>query len=150
MTCVDSSAAALERAAANAAAHGFHLAQRKGDAFEVLAAMAEAGERYDAVILDPPAFIKRRKELPQGQAAYRKLNQLAMRVLEPDGLLVTCSCSYHLGPEDLLAAVQGAARHVDRFVQVLHAGGQSPDHPVHPAIPESRYLKALFCRVSRN
>ena len=115
-----------------------------------LAAMAEAGERYDAVILDPPAFIKRRKELPQGQAAYRKLNQLAMRVLEPDGLLVTCSCSYHLGPEDLLAAVQGAARHVDRFVQVLHAGGQSPDHPVHPAIPESRYLKALFCRVSRN
>ena len=150
VTCVDSSAAALERAAANAAAHGFHLAQRKGDAFEVLAAMAEAGERYDAVILDPPAFIKRRKELPQGQAAYRKLNQLAMRVLEPDGLLVTCSCSYHLGPEDLLAAVQGAARHVDRFVQVLHAGGQSPDHPVHPAIPESRYLKALFCRVSRN
>lgn len=150
VACVDSSAGALRLAERNVAANSALQATiHRGDAFDVLAALAEAGERFDAVIVDPPAFIKRRKEIPQGQAAYRKLNQLALRVLEPGGLLVSCSCSHHLAPEDLLAAVQGAARHVDRFVQVLHEGGQSPDHPRHPAIPETRYLKAFFCRVSR-
>lgn len=150
VACIDSSAAALERAAANVAANSSLTAVlHRGDAFDELARLAEAGERYDVVIVDPPAFIKRRKEIPQGQAAYRKLNQLALRVLEPGGLLVSCSCSYHLSAADLLVALQGAARHVDRFVQVLHEGGQSPDHPRHPAIPETRYLKAFFCRVSR-
>ena len=148
--CVDSSASALALAARNVGANTpLTAVLHRGDAFEVLAALAETGERYDAVIVDPPAFIKRRKEIPQGQAAYRKLNQLALRVLEPGGLLVSCSCSHHLASEDLLAAIQGAARHVDRFVQVLYEGGQSPDHPRHPAIPETRYLKAFFCRVSR-
>ena len=113
-----------------------------------LAELAAAGERFDAVIVDPPAFVKRRKELPQGEAAYRKLNQLALRVLAPGGLLISCSCSHHLAAEALSAAIQAAARHVDRHVQVLYAGGQSPDHPVHPAIPETRYLKAFFCRVT--
>jgi 23S rRNA (cytosine1962-C5)-methyltransferase len=111
--------------------------------------MQEAGERYDVVILDPPAFIKRKKDIPQGQAAYRKLNQLALALIERDGLLVSCSCSYHLSPEDLATAIQGAARQTGRFVQILEAAGQSPDHPVHPAIPETRYLKAFFCRVTR-
>lgn len=150
VACIDSSAGALERAAANVSANSpLSAVLHRGDAFDVLAALAEAGERFDAVIVDPPAFIKRRKEIPQGQAAYRKLNQLALRVLEPAGLLVSCSCSYHLAAADLLVAIQSAARHVDRFVQVLHEGGQSPDHPRHPAIPETRYLKAFFCRVSR-
>ena len=148
--CLDSSASALELAAANVAANSpLQAVLLRGDAFDVLADLAARGERYDAVIVDPPAFIKRRKEIPQGQAAYRKLNQLALRVLEPGGLLISCSCSHHLAPEDLLAAIQGAARQVDRFVQVLYEGGQSPDHPRHPAIPETRYLKAFFCRVSR-
>ena len=156
--CVDSSAAALARAVEHvAAARGASCGvagtattiAHRGDAFDQLAALAEAGRRFDAVIVDPPAFIKRRKEFPQGVAAYRKLNQLALRVLEPEGLLVSCSCSYHLSADDLLGAIQGAARHVDRFVQVLHQGGQSPDHPVHPAVPETRYLKAFFCRVTR-
>jgi 23S rRNA (cytosine1962-C5)-methyltransferase len=101
------------------------------------------------VILDPPAFIKRKKDIPQGQAAYRKLNQLALAVMAEEGVLVSCSCSYHLGADALLEAIQGAARHAGRFVQLLEAGGQSPDHPVHPAIPETRYLKAFFCRVTR-
>jgi 23S rRNA (cytosine1962-C5)-methyltransferase len=121
----------------------------RGDAFEVLKNLHEAGERFDAVILDPPAFIKRRKDIPHGQAAYRKLNQLAMNLIGRDGLLVSCSCSYHLEEAQLLTAIQTAARHSARFAQVLAFGGQSPDHPVHPAIPETRYLKALFCRVSR-
>jgi 23S rRNA (cytosine1962-C5)-methyltransferase len=99
------------------------------------------------VVLDPPAFIKRRKDVPRGQAAYRRLNQLGLQLLQRDGVLVSCSCSYHLADEDLLAAIQKAARHVSRFVQVLESGGQAPDHPVHPAIPETRYLKAFFCRA---
>ncbi|MFO1427220.1 MAG: class I SAM-dependent rRNA methyltransferase [Steroidobacteraceae bacterium] len=149
VTCVDSSQPALGFVERNAAANDCRVGTLRADAFDALAALAERGERYDVVVLDPPAFVKRRKELPQGQAAYRKLNQLALRLLERDGLLVSCSCSWHLAPEDLLGAIQSAARHIDRFVQVLHVGGQSPDHPIHPAIPETRYLKAFFCRVTR-
>jgi 23S rRNA (cytosine1962-C5)-methyltransferase len=148
-TCVDASAAALDFAQANAAAAGYRVDTIRGDAFEVLKNLDETGERFDVVILDPPAFIKRRKDIPQGQAAYRKLNQLAMNLLGADGLLVSCSCSYHLEEAQLVNAVQAAARHTARFAQVLAFGGQSPDHPVHPAIPETRYLKTLFCRVSR-
>jgi 23S rRNA (cytosine1962-C5)-methyltransferase len=148
-TCVDASAAALNFAQRNATAAGHSLETVRGDAFEVLKNLHEAGQRFDAVILDPPAFIKRRKDIPHGQAAYRKLNQLAMNLIERDGLLVSCSCSYHLEEQQLVMAVQTAARHSARFAQVIAFGGQSPDHPVHPAIPETRYLKALFCRVSR-
>lgn len=146
-TCVDASQSALDGAHLNAKANNVTVETRRGDAFDVLAELAQRGEKFDVVVLDPPAFIKRRKDLAAGQAAYRKLNQLALRLVERDGLLVSCSCSWHLTPDDLLAAIQTAARHVDRFVQVLEFGGQSPDHPVHPAIPETRYLKAFFCRV---
>ena len=117
--------------------------------FDGLKTLAAQGAQFDLVILDPPAFIKRKKDIPKGQAAYRKLNQLALGVLAEEGLLVSCSCSYHLGADELLGAIQSAARHAGRFLQVLEAGGQSPDHPVHPAIPETRYLKAFFCRVTR-
>ena len=148
--CVDSSQAALEFAAANAARNGLELETLRADAFEALKTLNDRGARYDVVILDPPAFIKRKKDIPQGQAAYRKLNQLALGLLDDEGLLVSCSCSYHLAAEELTGAIQSAARHTGRFVQVLEAGGQSPDHPVHPAIPETRYLKAFFCRVTRD
>jgi 23S rRNA (cytosine1962-C5)-methyltransferase len=147
--CVDSSAPALEFAAANAARNGTTIELLRADAFEALQTLAGQGERYDLVVLDPPAFIKRKKDIPQGQAAYRKLNQLAMAVLADEGVLVSCSCSYHLPADQLLGAIQSAARHAGRFVQVLEAGGQSPDHPLHPAIAETRYLKAFFCRVTR-
>lgn len=149
-TCVDASALALDFAQRNAASAGYQLATLRGDAFEVLQGLQQSGTRFDAVILDPPAFIKRRKDIPQGLAAYRKLNQLALNLIERDGLLVSCSCSYHLEEQQLLNAVQSAARHSARFAQILAFGGQSPDHPVHPAIPETRYLKALFCHVARD
>jgi 23S rRNA (cytosine1962-C5)-methyltransferase len=149
-TCLDSSAPALSYAQRNAAANGLKLETLQADAFDALKTLQEQGERFDVVILDPPAFIKRKKDIPQGQAAYRKLNQLALNLIERDGLLVSCSCSYHLSADDLSAAIQGAARHTGRFVQILEAAGQSPDHPVHPAIPETRYLKAFFCRVTRD
>jgi 23S rRNA (cytosine1962-C5)-methyltransferase len=147
--CVDSSASALAVAESNALANGVSVTTRRGDAFEVLDQLQRDGERFDVVVLDPPAFIKRRKDLPRGEAAYRKLNQLAMRLLERDALLVSCSCSFHLPTEDLAGLIQAAARHNSRFAQILAVGGQSSDHPVHPAIQETRYLKAFFCRVTR-
>jgi 23S rRNA (cytosine1962-C5)-methyltransferase len=148
-TCVDSSAMALDHVSRNARANGVDVATIKGDAFDVLKSLQDAGERFDVVIVDPPAFAKRKKDVPQAQAAYRKLNQLALPLIDKDGILVSCTCSYHMGGDDLLSAIQTAARHTSRFVQVLEQGGQSPDHPVHPAIPETRYLKSFFCRVTR-
>jgi 23S rRNA (cytosine1962-C5)-methyltransferase len=148
--CVDSSQTALQFAQANARRNGGKVIEPlRADAFEALKDLSARGERFELVILDPPAFIKRKKDIPQGQAAYRKLNQLALAVLADEGVLVSCSCSYHLAAEELLNAIQGAARPGRHFVQILEAGGQSPDHPVHPAIPETRYLKAFFCRVTR-
>jgi 23S rRNA (cytosine1962-C5)-methyltransferase len=149
-TCVDSSASALGYVERNARANGLSVETIRDDAFDALKALQEKGERYDVVILDPPAFAKRKKDLPQAQAAYRKLNQLALPLIDRDGILVSCSCSYHMAADDLASAIQLAARHTSRFVQILEQGGQSPDHPVHPAIPETRYLKTFFCRVTRD
>jgi len=147
--CVDSSQLSLDFARRNARENGVELETIRGDAFEALKALRAQKARFDVVILDPPAFIKRKKDIPQGQAAYRKLNQLALDLIDREGLLVSCSCSYHLAPDELVSAVQLAGRHCGRFIQILESGGQSPDHPIHPAIPETRYLKAFFCRVTR-
>jgi 23S rRNA (cytosine1962-C5)-methyltransferase len=146
--CVDASAAALEAAEASAAANGLAVETRKGDAFDVLAALAAEQQRFDIVVIDPPAFIKRKKDHPKGLAAYRKLNQQAMQLVARDGFLVSCSCSYHLGADELTEAVQRSARHLDRLAQVVEFRGQAPDHPVHPAIAETRYLKAVVCRIT--
>jgi 23S rRNA (cytosine1962-C5)-methyltransferase len=146
--CVDSSELALELAARNAARNGLTLSTRKGDAFDVLEQLAAEPGRFDVVIVDPPAFAKRRKDLPKALAAYKRLNQLAMQLLAHDGILVSCSCSYHVSAEDLNDALAKAARAADKHLQILELGGQAPDHPVHPAIPETRYLKAYFCRVA--
>ena len=146
--CVDSSASALELAAANGELNGVKIATRKGDAFDVLEALAKERARFDVVIVDPPAFAKRRKDLPKALAAYKRLNQLALTLLTAEGILVSCSCSYHVSAEDLQDAIAKAARAADKHVQIIAAGGQAPDHPVHPAIAETRYLKAYFCRVT--
>jgi 23S rRNA (cytosine1962-C5)-methyltransferase len=146
--CVDSSVSALELAEKNAERNSLKLRTRKGDAFEVLEALAKEGERFDIVILDPPAFAKRKKDLPKALAAYKRLNQLAVRLLDSEGILVSCSCSYHVSAAELQEAIAKAARGADRRLQVLEMGGQAVDHPVHPAIAETRYLKAYFCRVS--
>jgi 23S rRNA (cytosine1962-C5)-methyltransferase len=148
VTCVDSSAAALELAAANARRNGVKLAVRKGDAFESLEELAAQGARFDVVIVDPPAFAKRKKDLPKALAAYKRLNQLAIQVIANEGILVSCSCSYHVSAEELQDAIAKAARGADKRLQILEMGSQAPDHPVHPAIPETRYLKAYFCRIS--
>ncbi|HWJ35684.1 MAG TPA: class I SAM-dependent rRNA methyltransferase [Steroidobacteraceae bacterium] len=146
--CVDSSATALELAAKNGENNRLKISTRKGDAFDVLEQLAKEGARFDVVIVDPPAFAKRRKDLPKALAAYKRLNQLAMLLLASDGILVSCSCSYHVSLEELQEAIAKAARATEKHVQILELGGQAPDHPVHPAIPETRYLKAYFCRVT--
>jgi 23S rRNA (cytosine1962-C5)-methyltransferase len=156
VVCVDSSAAALELAASNAERNrvnqrvGGKLTTVRGDAFDVLEDLAKERARFDIVVIDPPAFAKRKKDQPKALAAYKRLNQLAMRVIADGGILVSCSCSYHVSPEDLQDAIAKAARAADRHLQILEMGGQAPDHPVHPAIPETRYLKAYFCRVNES
>ena len=147
--CVDSSATALEWAQRNARANGQQIAVQRGDAFDVLAQLGKDGERFDVLVVDPPAFVKRRKDLPQGAAAYRKLNQLALQLAAENALLVSCSCSWHLPAEALPELLQSAAQHAGRTLRLIASGGQSPDHPVHPAMPETRYLKAVFGHVSR-
>jgi len=146
--CVDSSASALEIAAANAERNGVKVATRRGDAFDVLEELVREGARFDVVIIDPPAFAKRKKDLPKALAAYKRLNQLAIQAVADDGILVSCSCSFHVSAEDLQEAIAKAARGAGKHLQIIQMGGQAPDHPVHPAIPETRYLKAYFCRVS--
>jgi 23S rRNA (cytosine1962-C5)-methyltransferase len=146
--CVDSSAPALELAASNAGRNGLTVRTRKGDAFDVLEELIAEQARFDVVVLDPPAFAKRKKDLPKAQGAYRRLNQLALQLMAPEGILVSCSCSYHLSAGELQDAVAKAARGAAKQVQILESGGQAPDHPVHPAISETRYLKAYFCRVN--
>jgi 23S rRNA (cytosine1962-C5)-methyltransferase len=118
----------------------------RGSAFDVLESLSDQGERYDVVILDPPAFIKRKRDAAKGRQAYKRINQLGMRLLNNDGLLVSASCSMHLARSELIESLRAASRHVDRNLQIIEQGGQAPDHPVHPAIPEE-YLKAAFCRI---
>lgn len=150
--CVDSSAQALERVAENAELNGLaeQVAVGEGEAFEALAALKAEGEQFDVIVLDPPAFIKKRKDIPNGERAYSRLNREAIRLLGRDGMLLSASCSMHLAPERLMECVRGAVRHQDRHGQVIYQGHQGPDHPVHPAIPETAYLKAMGVRVFRN
>lgn len=147
--CVDASESALAGVAQNAALNGVgdKVKTLHGKAIDVLKQLIAADESFDIVVLDPPAFIKKRKDQKAGEAAYRHINELGMRLLGRDGLLVSASCSMHLQKNALMEIVRGAGRHLDRHVQIIWQGGQGPDHPVHPAIPETDYLKAVFARV---
>jgi 23S rRNA (cytosine1962-C5)-methyltransferase len=150
--CVDGSALALDGVERNATLNG--VAEKvtcvEGDVFEALKELKAAEERFDVVVADPPAFIKRKKDLKNGEAAYRRLNEQAMRLLNKDGILVSASCSMHLPEDDLQNILLTSARHLDRNIQLLERGAQGPDHPVHPAIPETRYIKSLTVRLLPN
>lgn len=150
--CVDASAFALDGVERNAALNDLSekVACIEGDVFAALKELKSAEERFDVVIADPPAFIKRKKDLKNGEAAYRRLNEAAMRLLNKDGILVSASCSMHLPEDDLQNILLTSARHLDRNIQLLERGAQGPDHPVHPAIPETRYIKSLTCRLLPN
>jgi 23S rRNA (cytosine1962-C5)-methyltransferase len=149
VTAIDSSERALQGVTDNAARNDVadRVSTRRGDAFGILKSMKQSGERFDVIVLDPPAFIKRRKDMKEGTLAYRRINEAALELLDADGLLVTASCSFHMASEELLRVAQQAGRATNRMLQLLEQGQQGPDHPVHPAIPETAYLKAFFLRA---
>lgn len=146
---IDSSAPALDLAERGAAASGVvaRFTTRRGDAFEAMSALATEGARFGVVVCDPPAFAPNKAALTAGLRAYERTARLGAALVEPDGFLVLCSCSH---AADLArfreASLRGIGR-AGRSAQILHTGGAGPDHPVHPALAESAYLKTLFLRL---
>lgn len=149
VVCVDASVTALEVAAENARINDGETRFRglQGDAFDLCKALIADRERFDVVIVDPPAFIARRKDIRNGERAYARINNLAMRLLEKKGVLISASCSMHLEKARLVDILRANSRELDRNGQIFAQGGQGADHPIHPAIAETEYLKAYFMRV---
>ncbi len=147
--CVDASEQALDWLDSSAEMNKFkNITSIQGNVFDVLKHLRHEKEKFDIVIVDPPAFIKRKKDFKEGMNAYRRVNQMAMQLCSRDALLVTASCSHHMPSDILIQQVQSASRHLDRFVQILEQGHQGPDHPLHPAIPETAYIKSFITRVT--
>ena len=147
---VDASRPALELARAAYRANRLPVGDAdfvRGDAFTVARDLAAAGARFDLVVVDPPAFVRRRGEQRRGLGGYRDVNLQALRLLVPGGVLLTCSCSALVDEEGLRGALLAAALDAGREVQLLEVRGAAPDHPVALACPETRHLKALLCRV---
>ena len=146
---LDSSAAALQKLQKNAELNRVSekITTFQADAFDQLKEWVQEKQLFDVIIIDPPAFIKKRKDHAQGFGAYKRINALAMQLLAKEGYLITASCSHHLAPEELQQAVLAASVSCRRDLQILARGHQGLDHPVHPAIPETDYLKTLFCHV---
>jgi 23S rRNA (cytosine1962-C5)-methyltransferase len=149
VTSIETSETALEYLSNNARRNGVEQRMNplRGDAFETLRRLQSTGERFDVVILDPPAFIRRKKDVKEGVLAYQRLNQLALHVLAPNGILLSASCSYHLHADVFFDVLRRSALRSERDLQVLEQGHQAPDHPIHPAIPETHYLKAYIARA---
>jgi len=150
--CIDASAKAIDHIHHNASLNKVEdkLVSVEGDAFEALKSLRQERKRFDVVIIDPPAFIKRKKDFKEGLTAYRRINQMALQVLNKGGYLISASCSFHLKREQLHDTILKASRHLDRNMQIVEQGHQGPDHPVHPAIPETDYLKSLTSRILMN
>jgi 23S rRNA (cytosine1962-C5)-methyltransferase len=142
---IDSSAAALETAGQNARANGISNIQfREADVFDFLSGV---DRRFSMVILDPPAFAKSRKMVDDAARGYKEINLRALRLLEPGGILVTCSCSHHVGEAMLLEIVAQAALHAGRTLRVIERRTQAADHPILLTVPETLYLKCLILQV---
>lgn len=116
------------------------------DAFDAMKALIQQKKQYDVIILDPPAFVKKLKDRKEGIIAYQRTNELALRLLKPGGILISCSCSMHVSETDLIEIIRRAAYRTQNSVQLLERGHQGPDHPLHVSIPETEYLKAMFVR----
>jgi 23S rRNA (cytosine1962-C5)-methyltransferase len=146
---VDQSADALARGARNAALNGFtNMEWREANVFDFLRELEARDERFDTVVLDPPAFAKSKTSVPRALAGYKEINLRAMRVLEPGGLLLTCSCSYHVHRAEFLAMLADAARDSGRRLELRALTGAAADHPEVLNIPETAYLKgALLAAV---
>lgn len=146
--CIDASALAcefiLENAKLNKVSEKVNVINE--DAFSALKDLLQQGRTYDAIIVDPPAFVKKIKDKKEGTIAYQRINELALRLLKPQGILFSCSCSMHIQMADLTALLQRAAYRANCEIQLLERGHQGPDHPIHVAIPETDYLKAIIVR----
>jgi len=151
VTGVDVSRASLEVAEQNLAANRERLSAEvdwvEGDAFQILRDWSDSGETYDAIVLDPPAFAKTKRAVEGALRGYKELNLRGLRMVRPGGLLVTCSCSHHVGWADLEGAVASAAADAHRRVRLLERRGTAPDHPVILNVPETEYLKCLVLAV---
>ena len=145
---VDTSQRAVMLAWANVQRNGLQNVRfQEGDGFQTLESLLAAGERFGGVILDPPKFARSRSAVDEALRAYHWLNRLGVSLLEPGGILVTCSCSGHVTREDFLYMLVGVAQQTGREIQVLEQRGASPDHPISAACLEGEYLKCLICRV---
>jgi len=150
VTSVDISAPAIEAAREHFVMNGIDPNQHQfltADVFDYLEQARSNGEQFDVVVLDPPAFAKTQSARTQALKAYRRLNMLSMQVLRPGGILLTCSCSGVVGMDDLLGTISQVAQRLQRPVQLLESYTHGVDHPIHIAMPETAYLKAVFCRV---
>jgi len=144
VTGVDSSRPALEVADRNAALNGREIEWIEANAFDLLRDYADAGRQYDFIVLDPPAFAKSKASLDTALRGYKELNLRALKMLRPGGILVTCSCSYHVSSPDFLQVVAEAARDIHRNLRLLENRTQSRDHPILLGIPETAYLKCVI------
>jgi 23S rRNA (cytosine1962-C5)-methyltransferase len=143
VVCLDSSAPALTLAEESARANGVTVKAVKADVFEELERLKAAGERFDMVLADPPPFVKSKKDLEPGAKAYRKLARLAADVTAPGGFLIVASCSHNIPPERFAQECAQGLLRAGRRASLIRQAGAGPDHPVHPLLPESAYLKAL-------
>jgi 23S rRNA (cytosine1962-C5)-methyltransferase len=148
VTGVDSSRAALEVADRNAALNGRDIEWIEANAFDLLRDYASAGQQYDTIVLDPPAFAKSKSNLETALRGYKELNLRALKMLRAGGILVTCSCSYHVSAVDFLRVVTEAARDMHRNPRILENRTQAKDHPILLTVPETAYLKCLVLAVS--
>jgi 23S rRNA (cytosine1962-C5)-methyltransferase len=151
VTGIDASHASLEVAERNLEANRSRIKAEvdwmAGDAFQILRDWSDAGERFDTIVLDPPAFAKTQRAVEGALRGYKELNLRALRMVNAGGLLITCSCSHHVGWKDLVGAVASAAADAHRRVRLLERRGASLDHPVVLNLPETEYLKCLVLQV---
>lgn len=148
VTGVDSSRPALEIAEKNAGLNGREIEWIEANAFDLLRDYSDQGKKYDCIVLDPPAFAKSKRDLATALRGYKELNLRALKMLRPGGILVTCSCSYHVSGSDLLEVVASAAQDSHRIIRILENRGQCKDHPSVLGIPETAYLKCIILLVS--
>jgi len=148
VTGVDSSRPALEVADRNAALNGRDIEWVEANAFDLLRDYADAGRRYDTIVLDPPAFAKSKANLETALRGYKELNLRALKMLRPGGILVSCCCSYHVSPAQYLEVVGDSARDVHRNLRIMENRGQAADHPILLSVPETEYLKCVVAYVS--
>ncbi|HLJ87584.1 MAG TPA: class I SAM-dependent rRNA methyltransferase [Candidatus Angelobacter sp.] len=151
ITAIDISREALEVAEQNEKlnrnSNRTEIEWMEANAFDLLKDYAAAGRQYDTIILDPPAFARTKKNLESAIRGYKELNLRAMKMLRPGGILVSCSCSFHVSEGDFLEVLASAARDTYRFVRVLEKRTQAKDHPILLGVPETFYLKCIICAV---